>query len=163
MSEPVDRVFGLADPVAHPQRVELFSAFQKYAVSNLGLQERVRAKLSLTRSEMEALRFVYRREILGLPVRPVDVARALGLSASATTTILDRLEAGGYTVRIVDPQSRRSRRVTLTDQSRPQLSALLESSGVALNTFFESLNVVDARRLSRQLESISDALDQGAR
>src|ERR1041384_7613970 len=45
--------------------------------------------------------------IMTTPMTPGSLAKALNLSASATTSVLDRLERAGHVVRERDPEDRR--------------------------------------------------------
>jgi DNA-binding MarR family transcriptional regulator len=49
------------------------------------------------------------------PMSPTSLARALHLSASATTAVLDRLEAAGHVVRAPHPSDRRRVGLTMAD------------------------------------------------
>ncbi|MEV0670547.1 MarR family transcriptional regulator [Mycobacterium sp. NPDC050441] len=52
-----------------------------------------------------------------------DLAAALVYSASGVTRVVDGLERAGYARRVVDPDNRRSIRVTLTDGGLAALQA----------------------------------------
>ncbi len=66
--------------------------------------------------------------IMTTPMTPGSLAKALNLSASATTSVLDRLEKAGHVVRERDPEDRR----------RVELRVLADARALAA-TFFEPL------------------------
>jgi DNA-binding MarR family transcriptional regulator len=54
----------------------------------------------------------------GESTRVADVAEALGLSASATSRLVDGLVERGYLARELDPDDRRARRLSVTAEGR---------------------------------------------
>jgi DNA-binding MarR family transcriptional regulator len=80
--------------------------------------------------------------IMTAPMTPGTLARALNLSASATTSVLDRLEKAGHVIRERDPDDRR----------RVELQVLDRATALAA-TFFQPL----AREYAAVWEEMSDA------
>lgn len=76
------------------------------------------------------------------PMTPGSLAKALNLSASATTSVLDRLTRAGHVVRERDPHDRR----------RVELKVLSAATALA-STFFQPL----AREFSSAWQQLSDA------
>ncbi|MGW6932180.1 MarR family winged helix-turn-helix transcriptional regulator [Lentzea sp. NPDC054927] len=76
------------------------------------------------------------------PMTPGSLAKALNLSASATTSVLDRLTKAGHVVRERDPDDRR----------RVELRVLSAATALA-STFFQPL----AREFSSAWDEMSDA------
>ena len=76
------------------------------------------------------------------PMTPGSLAKALNLSASATTSVLDRLTKAGHVVRERDPDDRR----------RVELRVLSAATALA-STFFQPL----AREFSSAWDELSDA------
>ena len=76
------------------------------------------------------------------PMTPGTLAKALNLSASATTSVLDRLEKAGHVTRERDPDDRR----------RVELQVLDRATELAA-TFFQPL----AREYAAVWEEMSDA------
>ena len=67
------------------------------------------------RTDLNALVVIMDSARRGDPVSPTSLARALHLSASATTAVLDRLEASGHVVRGPDPSDRRKVGLSMAD------------------------------------------------
>jgi DNA-binding MarR family transcriptional regulator len=65
------------------------------------------------RTDLNALVVIMDGERQGHPVSPTSLARALHLSASATTAVLDRLESAGHVARGPDPSDRRKIGLTM--------------------------------------------------
>jgi hypothetical protein len=68
---------------------------------------RLRKKLGIAASELAAVQFLCRLESRGMTGRPVDVAAHLGISTSAVSPVVARLEGRGFVVRRPDPEDGR--------------------------------------------------------
>lgn len=76
-------------------------------------------RFGLNRTDFRALDLIGQRD----GISPTALARALGLSTGATTTVLDRLERTGHAVREPDPADRRRSIVRMTEQAERQSDA----------------------------------------
>lgn len=94
-----------------PGDPELIRLLQTLTVESDQFVERFGARHGLGRTDMNALAFVLDAAGRGEPISPSRLAARLGLSPSATTALIDRLEASGHLERRRDPDDRR--RVTL--------------------------------------------------
>ena len=83
------------------------------------LDEAAARLLGLNRTDMRALSALVRDALT-----PSDLARAAGLTRGATTTVLDRLEDGGYVRRVRDLEDRRGVRVELTHKARREIDRI---------------------------------------
>jgi len=70
----------------------------------------------LNRTDMRALDHIGRDG----PLAPTELARRLGFTTGGVTTVIDRLERGGYARRRADPADRRRLIVEATDHTRQQ-------------------------------------------
>src|SRR5438309_3885089 len=101
----------------HAQKVtELTAAIRRYQRETDALDQALANRLGLNRTDLRWLDF-----LLEQPRSPKELADAAGLSQSAMTTALDRLERMGYARRVRDDPDRRRLRVHLT----PELLALI--------------------------------------
>jgi DNA-binding MarR family transcriptional regulator len=82
-------------------------------------------RMALGPSDMRATRFVMTACTEGVLVTPRDVARHLGLTTAATTTLLDRLVEAGHVERRPHPTDGRSKVVVITDHARREAHGLL--------------------------------------
>jgi len=78
------------------------------------LDEAVAQRFGLNRTDLRCLGIVYRRG----RVTAGELAEESGLSPGAITTVLDRMERGGYANRVADPADRRRVLVTSTAATR---------------------------------------------
>jgi DNA-binding MarR family transcriptional regulator len=72
----------------------------------------------LHRTDLNALVVIMESNRRGEAISPTLLARALHLSASATTAVLDRLEASGHVHRDRDPSDRRRVGLVVAEQAR---------------------------------------------
>jgi DNA-binding MarR family transcriptional regulator len=84
-------------------------------------------RMELGSSDLRATRFVMTACTAGAIVTPRDIARHLGLTTAATTTVLDRLVAAGHVERRPHPTDGRSKIVVVTDHARTQAHQALSS------------------------------------
>ena len=78
------------------------------------LDEAVSAQFGLNRTDLRCLGIIYRRG----RVTAGELAEESGLTPGAITTVLDRMERGGYANRVADPGDRRRVLVVSTAATR---------------------------------------------
>ena len=78
------------------------------------LDEAVAAQFGLNRTDLRCIGILYRRG----RVTAGELAEESGLTPGAITTVLDRMERGGYANRVADPTDRRRVMVTSTAATR---------------------------------------------
>lgn len=78
----------------------------------------MREDMGMRPTDLSALRMLAIRERRGEEVTPQALARHLGITTASSTALLDRLTEQGHVDRIVHPDDRRSRLVTLTPHAR---------------------------------------------
>jgi DNA-binding MarR family transcriptional regulator len=99
-----------------PKVMELTAAIRRYQRETDALDQALAERLGLNRTDLRCVDL-----LLEQPRNPKELADAAGLSQSAMTTALDRLERMGYARRVRDDPDRRRVRVHLT----PELLALI--------------------------------------
>ena len=99
-----------------PKVMELTAAIRRYQRETDALDQALADRLGLNRTDLRCVDL-----LLEQPRSPKELADAAGLSQSAMTTALDRLERMGYARRVRDDPDRRRLRVHLT----PDLLALI--------------------------------------
>ena len=101
----------------NPEKVaELTAAIRRYHRETDALDQALADRFGLNRTDLRCVDL-----LLEQPRSPKELADAAGLSQSAMTTALDRLERMGYARRVRDDPDRRRLRVHLT----PELLALI--------------------------------------
>lgn len=101
-----------ADEQVEPGEPELSDAalvrlLRRFSVESDRFVEILGQANRLHRTDMNALVVIMEATRRGEPISPGQLARALHLSASATTALLDRLEQSGHVTRYRDPGDRR--------------------------------------------------------
>ncbi|GAA2298890.1 MarR family winged helix-turn-helix transcriptional regulator [Glycomyces scopariae] len=82
-----------------PTDRDLSRLLQNLTVESDRYAERFGAKHGLHRTDVNALALIMEAARLGAPMSPSALAKELGLSPSATTALIDRLEALGHVER----------------------------------------------------------------
>lgn len=91
----------------------------------------------------------------GASMRRVDLARRLGLSASAVTRALLPLEKIGLVAREPDPRDARASRAVLTDTGRQRLREAEDTFGDRASSLLDRLSPEDVAELTRLLQLIA--------
>jgi DNA-binding MarR family transcriptional regulator len=122
---------------------------------------RLRKKLGIAASELAAVQFLCRLESRGLTGRPVDVAAHLGISTSAVSPVVARLERRGFVVRRPDPEDGRGVRLALTPAA---YAAVRDAAGGGRLRALEAAALSDgeARRLVDLLAGLTTGYTAGA-
>ncbi|MFB9658845.1 MarR family winged helix-turn-helix transcriptional regulator [Glycomyces mayteni] len=82
-----------------PTDRDLSRLLQNLTVESDRYAERFGAEHGLHRTDVNALALIMEAARLGVPMSPSSLAKELGLSPSATTALIDRLEALGHVER----------------------------------------------------------------
>ena len=123
---------------------------------------RLRKKLGIGASELAAVQFLARLELRGADARPVDVAAHLGISTSAMSPVVVRLEGRGYLVRRPDPADGRGVRLTLTPAVHAAVLAAAGGGRLGALAGVAGLTDVESRRLVALLAGVTSGYDVGA-
>jgi DNA-binding MarR family transcriptional regulator len=89
---------------------------------------------------------------------PSELSELLMMSRAGMTNRLDRLEDAGLVERTLDPQDRRSFRVTLTARGKRTIDATLTDHAATLARLASSLGEEDTVTLTRILRTLLGAL-----
>lgn len=150
-----------------PEDQGLIRLLQLLTVESDQFVERFGARHGLHRTDMNALAFVLDAAQRGEPMSPTRLASRLGLSPSATTAVIDRLEASGHLERHRVPGDRR--RVTLSMSETARLAGrgmftpLREVFVDYWADFSEEERRTVARFLTRSIEAMHAVRDDGER
>lgn len=87
----------------------------------------------LHRTDLNALEIILTATRRGRRISPGQLARALRLSASATTAVLDRLEYAGYVERDRSPDDRRRVELRISSQALPAREQYFQPLGVEVS------------------------------
>lgn len=106
-------------------------------------------------ADVQALRQVERQS--GLTAG--ELARALWMSDSALTAVLNRMEDGGLMVRERESRDRRVVRIALTERGRSVLHAAEEIRAERMSRWFAQLSEEDLDRLTDLLRKMARSAD----
>ncbi len=122
---------------------ELILAGERYRIA-------VASHLDLTVNESRAVSHLLARG----PMGQTDLATALGLTTSSTTTLLDRLEQREMVVRVPDPRDRRRSTVEIPESGRRRLREVRDWMPHA----FDAISPADLPGVARVLETVAGSL-----
>ena len=135
------------DPMALIGRLGRVHAHASRAV------ERPFAERGLSVGEGDVL-FALRRSGPPFTLTPSQLSRTLMLSPGGMTARLDKLAAAGLVTRELDPENRRSFKVSLTDAGKATADALLEDHLANEAALLASLSDSERRSLDRGLRRL---------
>jgi DNA-binding MarR family transcriptional regulator len=122
----------MAQPVSSPDMPDytpaerdLLHAVRDLVRADEDMRRSSARRMALGPTDMRATRFVMTACSDGVTVTPRDVARHLGLTTAATTTVLDRLVEAGHVERRPHPTDGRSKVVVITEHARREAHGLL--------------------------------------
>lgn len=149
-----------SDEPPRPGDQLLIRLLQLFTVESDQFVERFGAQHGLHRTDMNALAFVLEAAQRDEPISPSKLAARLGLSPSATTALIDRLEASGHLERHRGPGDRR--RVTLTmsasavEAGRRLFAPLGDVFADSWTDFTDDERETVVRFLTRSIEAMRD-------
>ncbi len=110
-------------------------------------------RAGLSTSELHAL-----RHLMGTPLGPVDLARALGVTSAAASGVVDRLVSHGHAERRPHPADGRRTEVVITDSGREETFLMLAPMFRALAALDGSLTPAEHEVVERYLRGAADAM-----
>lgn len=116
------------------------------------------AQFDLTRGEFDVLAAL-RRNGSPFTLTPTALARTLMLSPAAMTNRLDRLEKAGLVTRAINPDNRRSMRVSLTDDGRARVDEAVTAHVANEERLLAGLSADDRSRLDDILRRLVASLE----
>jgi len=95
----------------------ILRALQEFNVASDRFIDATGARHGMYRTDLHALREVVRADEAGRPLTASELGRSLGISAPATTALVDRLVSNGHVRREPSPTDRRRIHVVGTDSA----------------------------------------------
>ncbi len=115
--------------------------------------------VALHRTDLNALSYAMDATQAGSPLTPGGLAARMGLSPSATTSMLDRLEKAGHLVRSRDSADRRVVTITMTDRAAQTGYQIFVPLAQAFDRVMVTYRPADLSLVRRFLNEISAAID----
>ncbi|MFJ6676633.1 MarR family winged helix-turn-helix transcriptional regulator [Actinosynnema sp. NPDC091369] len=114
-------------------------------------------KQRMHRTDLNALAVIMDARWSGASMSPTRLAEALHLSASATTSVLDRLEASGHVERARHPHDRRKVELRVSDKALELGRGFFEPLDEAYRRAWERFGAADKEVIARFLAASIDA------
>ncbi|MBT2501280.1 MarR family winged helix-turn-helix transcriptional regulator [Curtobacterium sp. ISL-83] len=142
--------------------IDLTAALTRLETAMSALRHRLRDRLGVTGADLTVLQFVARAEATERQVRVKDLATHLGLSGPAVTGTVDRLERAGHLCRVPNPDDGRSRFIELSEDTRRDYAAAMDSTTEHLHELLSSFSERERVKYVRVIDRVIAALDYGA-
>jgi DNA-binding MarR family transcriptional regulator len=123
--------------------------FREFTFELIRQQQAIAEKLGLNLTDFKALGLLHRRG----DMTPKSLAKAMGMSAAATTTIIDRLEKAGYVERKRGGGDRRSVNVHALEGSEKKVERLYKSLRDLAETRVASYSEKDLKVIANYLST----------
>lgn len=140
-----------------PDDAHLVRQLRQLTVESDHFAEIFRDAHGMHRTDLNALAVIMDAAITGQALSPGELAERLHLSASATTALLDRLEAVGHLRRARSERDRRRVELHMHEQAREVGRELFVPLGVELAAAWEQFDVDERRVIARFLAASIDA------
>ena len=114
-------------------------------------------KRRMHRTDLNALAVIMDARWGGEPMSPTRLAEALHLSASATTSVLDRLEASGHVERARNPHDRRKVELHVSEKALDLGRGFFEPLDRAFTRAWAEFGETDKEVIARFLTASIDA------
>lgn len=110
------------------------------------------AQLTVNPTDLDAMQHL----IMSGPLSPTDLAKRIGLSPAATTTVIDRLEALHHVRREPNPADRRGIRVVPSEASRARAMATIMPMIMGVDSVLDDFSPDEQHVVTRYLERVVD-------
>lgn len=142
------------------RRYEVVRLVQRLSTASLRYVDREGAARGLHRSDLNALQAL--AEARGAAMSPGELATALALSPSATTTVLDRLERAGHVRRRHDEHDRRRVAVTMTETAGAEARAMFGPLASAMVEAMDDFDDAEVEVIARFLDAAAETIEQAS-
>jgi DNA-binding MarR family transcriptional regulator len=112
--------------------------------------QRAKSVINLSRAQCSVLAYLDRNP----NIHQAQLADLLGVTPIASARLLDRMETGGWIVRVSDPSDRRVRRLAMTDKARSTLSQAQAVGRDVAGEALTGLTASERRTLTELLEKV---------
>lgn len=143
----------------HPPDVveQVMRALRTYVGSVETYMESMRTIRRMHRTDLGALATVMDHATRGVLVTPTELGGAIGLSTSATSSMLDRLERSGHVIRARHPDDRRSIVIEVTPLTLQMGYEIFGRLGQATASVMDDYSAQELHLIARFLEQVSTA------
>ena len=136
----------------------ILQALREYTTSEAATRRSSRDSMGMGETDLLALRYLLRAESSGERVGPKDLSRVLGITTASTTSLIDRLVAGGNVRREPHPTDRRSLVIVPTVATDSEVRATLGQMHRRMMDVAESMSADEARVVITFLRRMGSAM-----
>ncbi|WP_460772605.1 MarR family winged helix-turn-helix transcriptional regulator [Microbacterium sp. GXF7504] len=147
-----------SDPAA-VRAHRVLHALRRFEAAEAAMRARSARAMNVTENDLQALRYVIRRQRAGEYVTPTDVAQHLQTKSAAVTIMVDHLERAGHLVRLPHPKDRRSLVLEATPEAIERIDDIYGGVSDTAIGVAERFDEGAAGRVVAFLDDLSDALD----
>lgn len=123
------------------------------------MRARTRDTRQMGETDLLALRFLVRERSAKRLTRQRDVAEALGLTAAATSVLVDRLSRGGYVRRVEHPEDRRSVAIEVIGDPGSEVQSSLSAMQERLVSATEALTSEERAGAAKFLQALTESVN----
>ncbi|MEV3937902.1 MarR family transcriptional regulator [Glycomyces sp. NPDC049804] len=138
--------------------LDLSRLLQTLTVESDRYAERFGARHGLHRTDVNALALILAAARRGDPMSPTSLARELGLSPSATTALIDRLEAGGHVERTRPAGDRRRVALEVPESSLEEGRRMFAPLAAAFSAAWTGFDAAEREVVARFLEVSTEVM-----
>jgi DNA-binding MarR family transcriptional regulator len=142
--------------VTQPEPTDLGRALSSAVI---GFHQAVADMVGLSAADHKALEAIAREG----PMRAREVSALVGLTPSATTALIDRLEEAGYARREPDPNDRRSTLITATLDDHHEIGAAHRRLARSMQRFMGTFSLDEQLVIHRYVTGTIDVLSRETR
>ena len=150
--------YGPDDRLDAPAAV--LQALREYRTSEVATRRSTRDSMGMGETDLLALRYLLRAKSTGERVGPKDLSRVLGITTASTTSLIDRLAAGGHVRREPHPTDRRSLVIVPTVATDAAVRATLGHMHRRMMEVAESMSAEEARVVITFLRKMGSAISE---
>ncbi|MGZ0712420.1 MarR family transcriptional regulator (plasmid) [Coraliomargarita sp. W4R53] len=146
------------DSTAQGRRV--LESLRLYRAADSAMRRRTQEEMSMGDNELLAMRMIIRQTRENATTTPTDVARYLGITTTATTALLDKLEKAGHIGRTAHPRDRRMIALVATDHSAEEVRTTLSDAQERMLAATRTLSAQTATEVIDFLEELTRTVDR---
>lgn len=139
--------------------IDLLNLLREYREAEKKMRARTRDSMRMGETDLVALRFLVRERSAERTPRQRDLAEALGLTAAATSVLVDRLSRDGYVRRIPHPDDRRSVAIEVLGETDREVKATLSGMHARMISVTEALSEQERAGAAKFLRALTQSVN----
>lgn len=140
--------------------IDLLNLLRAYREQERRMRARTRESRHMGENDLLALRFLVRERAAERLPRQRDLAEALGLTAAATSVLVDRLSSDGYVRRIAHPEDRRSVAIEVIGDLQAEDQIPEDSAQDRLISATDALTEAERAGAAKFLQALTESVSE---